>query len=186
MIRAAISLLAILALGACATTQGREAAAPRSIEAVQAARMAELLRATAEESPERIRGAQSELIALERALTAPQPTPQPVSQPPLAAPPDLTGSRSLMSGVHLASYREYANAVSGWAELQVAAPNALLGLEARLSEADLGERGVFLRLKAGPLDSPAAARALCAELEAAGHWCNASDFDGTALTAAAD
>ncbi len=85
-----------------------------------------------------------------------------------------------MSAVHLASYRQYDNLRSGWAELQTEA-EALRGLDARISEVDLAERGVFLRLKAGPLDSPSAARALCAQLEADGHWCMPTDYTGTQL-----
>ncbi len=184
MLRVLAPFLALCTLSACATTGTPELAQPSSIEAIQAARMAELLTRTADTAPERVRAAQAELAALERALTTvpqPQPEPQPMAQAALAPPPDLSGSRSLMSGVHLASYRDYANLVSGWAELQGDAPATLGTLQARISEVDLGERGVFLRLKAGPLDSAEAARRLCAELEAAGHWCAPADFDGAPI-----
>lgn len=183
MVRIITALAALFSLAACATTQGDQACAPASIEAIQAARMANLLTTTAEATPERIRAAQAELAALEQVLmTAPEAVdPVPSAPPPLAAAPDLSGSRSVMSAVHLASYREYDNLVAGWEELQGEAPALLGGLDVRIAEANLGERGVFLRLKAGPLDSLQAAEALCAQLEAAGHWCAPADFDGRAL-----
>lgn len=183
MIRITLVLAALISLAACATTQDDQASAPASIEAIQAARMADLLNSTAEATPERIRAAQAELAALEQVLmTAPEPAaPVAAVPPPLAPAPDLSGSRSVMSAVHLASYREYANLVAGWDELQEEAPSLLGDLDVRIAEANLGERGIFLRLKAGPLDSLQAAEVLCAQLEAAGHWCAPADFDGRAL-----
>lgn len=155
-------------------------------ESARAAEMADLLVRTAADRPDRIRSADAEMAALERALLidAPMASQMNASQSAemaLAPAPDLTGARSLLSAVHLASYRNPQNAEAGWRELQADAPDALAGLEARLAEADLGERGVFLRLKAGPLDSPDAAAALCARLEAAGHWCSPVDFGGRPL-----
>ena len=188
MIRIFAPALAGVLLTACATTSTPEAT---SIEAIQAARMADLLTETAEIAPERLRAAQGEMAALERALTtlptreaAPEPSRSPTMA--LAPAPDLSGSTSLLSAVHLASYREYDNLVAGWAELQNEAPATLGDMQVRVSEVDLGERGVFLRLKAGPLDTPAAARAVCAELEAAGRWCMPADYTGAHLRSAAD
>jgi hypothetical protein len=176
-----------LSLAACAAT-GPDA----DISAVhpQAAALADLLIETGRNDPDRIESAGPEMAALHAALTPPTPQSAPTQAPSmeaaeaLSAPgpaPDLSGARSVMSAVHLASYRQIEHAVAGWLELRAQHASLLTELEPRLAEADLGERGVFLRLKAGPLDSPEAARALCAEVEAAGQWCSPSDFNGRAL-----
>jgi hypothetical protein len=183
MLRSISLLFLAAALTGCATTQ---APSPATAEAIQAARLADLLMQTAAMRPDRVREAGAEMAALESALIRPD-APQPerlvnvASPQALTAAPDLTDAQSLMSAVHLASYREHANLVAGWSNLQAEAPEALGDLQARVSEVDLGERGVFLRLKAGPLDSPAAARALCAQLDSAGHWCAPTDYSGALL-----
>ena len=159
--------------------------------------LADLLMETARRDPGRIDSAQPEMAALTAALTGSAPDAEPAGEaaraPAIASPawaparsspppaPDLSRARSVMSAVHLASYRERRHAGPGWRALQGQAADLLAGLEPRLVEVDLGERGRFLRLKAGPLDSFEAARALCARLEAAGLWCAPSDFTGEAL-----
>lgn len=185
---ARLSLLAAcgFALSACATT-----APERQPPAVhpEAATLADLLLSTGRTDPARIDAARAEMAALNEALLRrPEAEAAPIepqaSQAAYVEPgpmPDLEGARSVMSAVHLASYRMADHAGSGWRELQAEHSGLLSGLEARLARADLGERGVFLRLKAGPLDSLDAARALCARLEAAGAWCAPSDFNGERL-----
>jgi len=160
-------------------------------ETIEAVRLADLLTQTAQDRPDRVRRAGAQMAALELALTRPDAA-EAIAEPTdvvlraIASAPDLTGAQSLMSAVHLASYREYENLLSGWSSLQADAPEVLGRLEARVSEVDLGDRGVFLRLKAGPLDSPAMARALCAQLDAAGHWCAPADYTGDLLETHAD
>jgi hypothetical protein len=185
MLRLVSLLLALAVLSGCASTPNAQ---PLTAEAIQAARLADLLTQTAQDRPDRVRAAGTEMAALESALTRPDPQPPmtPQHSPAPAAAPDLTGAQSLMSAVHLASYREYNNLLAGWSSLQAEAPEELGALQGRVSEVDLGERGVFLRLKAGPLDSPAAARSLCAELDATGHWCAPADYTGAPLQLAAD
>ena len=88
-------------------------------------------------------------------------------------------ARSVLYGIHLASYRSETSAEAGWRILSSEAPAALDGLHPRVQSVDLGpERGVYLRLKAGPLDSRADAAARCAALVQAGHYCQAIDFAG--------
>lgn len=101
--------------------------------------------------------------------------------PPSDAMPPLGEERSVLYAVHLASYRTEAAAVRGWAVLRSAAPGTLAGLEPRLETVDIGERGVFLRLKAGPLPNQAEAEARCAALQSEGYFCQALDFTGRAL-----
>ncbi|WP_203292657.1 SPOR domain-containing protein [Maricaulis parjimensis] len=97
------------------------------------------------------------------------PVPEPMPQP-------ARGS-SLLHAVHLASYRREDMAERGWQELQTSHP-VLAGLDARLELAHIPDQGDFLRLKAGPFDNAAEARTVCAELEARGQYCRATDFTG--------
>jgi cell division septation protein DedD len=177
-----------LAASACVTAE-RAGQTPAQM---RAAALSTLLLETAQSAPERVDAANPEMVALYTALTqsrvlaeelseAHAPTPA-SALAPLGPAPDLSGGRSIMSAVHLASYRQAEHAGTGWRELQAQAPALLSGLQARIAPVDLGERGEFLRLKAGPLDSQDAARALCAELEAAGLWCMPSDFNGYSAT----
>ncbi|WBQ11721.1 SPOR domain-containing protein [Hyphomonadaceae bacterium BL14] len=172
----AIAIFSALSVSACGATT----ASSGSPEAMRAAALARLLQETAAQDPARIVAADAEMTALEHALRARPDAPPPAAAPepaPLPAP-DLTGARSVLHGVHLTSYRDPAHVVAGWRALQATLP-ALDGLSARVVPADLGERGVYLRLKAGPFDSRDAAQAWCAQAQAGGHWCQAVDFTGT-------
>lgn len=111
-----------------------------------------------------------------------EPEPSPAASGDLAPAPDLDGSRSLLHAVHIASYRTPEQVREGWDVLS--ARHAVLSrLEPRMDAADLGERGAYLRLKAGPFDDAAAARAACEQIEAAGDWCQATGFDGDRIAA---
>ena len=181
VLRSILAVCSGMALTACTATTPDPAL---SGVHPKAAALAELLVETGRSDPERIESARREIAALSDALTqaAPDTAPPPKPAPSRPAPaPDLSGARSVMSAAHLASYRNRAHAGPGWRALQGRFPALLADLEPRLAPADLGERGVFLRLKAGPLDSPAAARRLCARIEAAGAWCAPADFNGEAL-----
>lgn len=90
--------------------------------------------------------------------------------------------RSVLFALHLASYRTEASAAAGWRIIAGEVPDALEGLHPRIETVDLGpERGVYLRLKAGPVDSGADAAALCAALIESGHYCKTADFEGREL-----
>jgi len=74
--------------------------------------------------------------------------------------------------VHLASYRQKKAAERGWAELSKRFGSVLGGLEHRVERVDLGNRkGVFYRLKAGPLPSNDAAKNACRKLKAKRQYC---------------
>jgi len=91
-------------------------------------------------------------------------------------------TRSVLYALHLASYRSDASAEAGWRIISTEAPNALDGLHPRVEQVDLGEeRGLYLRLKAGPVDSLAEATARCAMLTQAGHYCRTDDYVGRDL-----
>lgn len=73
--------------------------------------------------------------------------------------------------VQIGSYRTEAGALNGWKILQ-SAHGVLLGdLEPTIVSADLGARGVFHRLQAGPLADRGAATTLCNSLKAREQGC---------------
>ena len=67
--------------------------------------------------------------------------------------------------VQIASLRSEQAARDQWARLQKAQGDLLGALAPHVQRADLGARGVFFRLQAGPLSDVAAAKALCAKLQ---------------------
>lgn len=85
-------------------------------------------------------------------------------------------TKSAMSGfqpaLHLASFRQQKAAERGWAELSKRFDAQLGGLEHRIERVDLGNsKGVFYRLKAGPLPDNAAAKNMCNQLKAKRQFC---------------
>ncbi|MEX2614519.1 MAG: SPOR domain-containing protein [Alphaproteobacteria bacterium] len=73
-------------------------------------------------------------------------------------------------GVHLASYRNLANARQGWAQLVHRNGDLLEGLQADIRRIEIDSRGIYYRLYAGPVDS-ADAEALCEKLRTRGIFC---------------
>ena len=63
-----------------------------------------------------------------------------------------------------------ADAQTVWKKVQVANKDLLGNLSLDIQRADLGAKGVFFRLRAGPLDE-AAAKSLCAELTKRNQGC---------------
>ncbi|HEY5598256.1 MAG TPA: tetratricopeptide repeat protein [Kiloniellales bacterium] len=105
----------------------------------------------------------------------PKPTPVATAPKPLAAAdakseakPTSTGPRP---GVHLASYRSQQQAERGWTQIQKAHKALLEGLEHEVVKVNLGRKGIYYRLKAGPLDSQNAAKEMCGKLKARRQFC---------------
>ncbi len=91
-----------------------------------------------------------------------------------AAPMALSG---FQPGVHLSSYRQRGAADRGWRELQKRF-SALRDMQMMVERVDLGStRGVFYRLKAGPVASNDAAKQLCGQLKAARQYCEPTTVD---------
>ncbi len=93
---------------------------------------------------------------------SPAAPPPPVS-PPAPSPADVV--------VQLAAYRSEARARSAWTELRRTHPQLLEKLGSRVVRADLGERGVYYRLQAGPFSDRSAASALCERLRERSQGC---------------
>ena len=93
--------------------------------------------------------------------------PKPAAAADTAPGPELaTVATNPAWRIQLASFRSAAEADVAWRRLRNSLPELLDGLTAATVEADLGpERGIYHRLTAGPLDSRAAARALCRDIK---------------------
>ena len=68
--------------------------------------------------------------------------------------------------VQLAALRSRAAAEAAWRRLKRANGDLLGALEAEVTRVDLADKGIFYRLRAGPLASAAKAKALCNRLKA--------------------
>jgi len=190
MNRIAVLLLLSAGLTGCLTSRDPQVAAPVAVvaetpAAILADSTAERLAYMARHDPDRLETALPQLLELVAALNDRPPLPDGVVPRVMSEaeplPADWAEAQSLRHGVHLASYRHEENLRSGWAELQAEYP-ALQAREARFEETTLEDRGVFLRLKAGPFDSHADAMAFCADLTVQGAYCMPVDFSGNPLT----
>ena len=94
---------------------------------------------------------------------------QPKAMQPKMAKPQVSG---FQPAVHLASYRQRKAAERGWAELSRRFGSLLGGMQHRIERVDLGGgKGVFYRLKVGPLPSNGAAQSTCRQLKAKRQYC---------------
>lgn len=88
----------------------------------------------------------------------------PISAPAVSSPgPALQGF-----AVQVASHRRQAEAVAKFADLQRRYPNLISGYQPLIQRADLGEKGIFYRLRIGPIASRGEANRLCESLRQAG------------------
>ncbi len=102
---------------------------------------------------------------VEEVLAAVRPPPAP--SPPAPKEPAKTASTAPAYRVQLAAVRSLKRAQGEWDRLRRKNTDLLGHLALSVVKADLGPtKGMFYRLRAGPLADEAAARALCAELAA--------------------
>lgn len=104
-------------------------------------------------------------------LAAPRNAPmQGVGMTTLSAPKAISG---FQPAVHLSSYRQEKAALKGWSQLQKRYGSLLGNLETSVERVNLGDgKGVFYRLKAGPLPSNNAAKDLCRKLKSKRQYCD--------------
>jgi cell division septation protein DedD len=82
----------------------------------------------------------------------------------------LSSGQALAAGayfVQLASVKSEEGAGKEWTRLQRAHPDLLGDLDLILQSADLGERGIFYRIRTGPFPNRATAQDMCWQLKAA-------------------
>ncbi len=118
--------------------------------------------------------------------TPPQPRTVPVSPPMPPSGPAAGGGASGATdkfAVHLASYKSAEAARKGWRDIAADHPSLIGVLTPVLSRVDLGSKGVFYRLKAGPFETWDKAEAVCKALLALSWTCAVLDFGGSALGA---
>jgi cell division septation protein DedD len=106
---------------------------------------------------------------------APSATSAPEAQPPQAEAPVQTATVAPTPGgayqIQLASVLSEQAALAEWGRISGKNKDILGAYAPTVTRADLGEKGVFFRLRTGPLADKAAADALCASLAAANVGC---------------
>ena len=80
-------------------------------------------------------------------------------------------------GIHLASYKSPAQAERGWSQLRRAHGEVLAELSHTVTKVNLGSKGIFYRLIAGPFSNNAAANAACKQLKSRRQFCEATIAD---------
>lgn len=101
--------------------------------------------------------------------------PTPASVAPVETRPTVTTSGSALSGTHVVqvgAFRSNDEAMAQWARMQNRLGTEVIdGKTFHVEEADLGERGVYHRLRVGPFSSSSAAQTYCATLKENGQDC---------------
>jgi len=110
--------------------------------------------------------------AVETALQPPAavlPAAQQVAGAPVAGvtPAAVAGQ----AAIHLASFKTEQDANRAWTQIRRAHAQVLGDLKADVARVDLGAKGIFFRLKAGPVASEAAATELCRQLKSRRQFC---------------
>lgn len=155
------------------TVEGPIASAdPNVVDDAVADRIASL--AAADEASE----AGAEIGAAGPPVTVPTPAKTETAPPPSATPapaePAATISADAMSGTHVVqvgAFKSEAEASGNWTRLQTRLGDYLDGKSENIERADLGDKGVFFRLRIGPFASSAAAKTYCEGLKTRGAEC---------------
>ena len=102
---------------------------------------------------------------------ATQASTQPSSQTPAQAEQVAAAPAGGSYLLHLASYKNPKNADAGWLNLKGRFSNLLSGLSPVVKLADLGTKGVYHRLYAGPVANEGEAKKICAAFKKRGTYC---------------
>ena len=109
-----------------------------------------------------------ELAMRPAAPVASAASPVALARPAAAAPQTMAGPQP---GVHLASYRSLKQAERGWAQIRRAHQSVIGDMSHEVSKVNLGRKGTYYRLKAGPVASDGAARTVCSQLKRRRQFC---------------
>ncbi len=93
------------------------------------------------------------------------PLPAPPPMPPVINAPVATSTAVGSFRVQLGAVRDEPAAKSEWTRLKQRHSDVLGNLELDVERADLGERGIFFRVRGGPLAEEAAAKRICETLK---------------------
>ncbi len=88
-----------------------------------------------------------------------------------AKPMAMKKSSGPSPAIHLASYRTRKNADQGWTKIARAHKSLISGLEHKVTRVNLGRKGTYYRLKAGPFKNAAQAKAMCRKLKRRRQFC---------------
>ena len=145
------------------------------MEAADAVRCLEQLRDTGYNGSDEYA---KERQSIELAMQPKQPkmAPAPATGGPTVAakPMAMKKSTGPRPAIHLASYRTSKNAEQGWVKIVRAHKNLVSGLEHRITRVNLGRKGTYYRLKAGPFKNAAAAKAMCRKLKRRRQFCEST------------
>lgn len=144
------------------------------LAAADAVRRLEMLREGGYIVPEEY---EREKKQLEAAVAPPPPlpiakAPPPTAQAAAAAKDAAAKPKGPQAAVHLASFRSQKEAERGWAQLKRAHKELLGNLDSEISKIELGSKGTYYRLKAGPLPDKAMAADVCAKLKTRRQFCD--------------
>ena len=114
------------------------------------------------------------LIAPAPVLIAPQSSDNQTALLTPTPPANILAGQTV--AVHLASYRNRADAEKGWRILSSGNPSELNGKQYSIQQVDLGNIGIFFRLYANPFNSLQTADNLCKRLRVKGLYCQVSEF----------
>ncbi len=98
-------------------------------------------------------------------MTATKPLPIPPTTPPVSATVSAAAAQVAGLKVQIGATKDEASARKEFERLQRAHPTLLGGLSATVMRADLGEKGVFYRIQAGPIADKGKADQLCSDLK---------------------
>jgi hypothetical protein len=133
----------------------------------------EFVRSVLDKKDERMAAASADAVAATKAIT-PAPTSSAVRGDAANTVADIMPAAGSQVGaaispgdyfVQLASIGDVARAAGEWTKLQKAYSAQLTGVDYRVQSADLGARGVFHRIQAGPM-AKASAQKICDEIKA--------------------
>lgn len=153
-------------------------APPRGLmEAADAVRRLEQFRDTGSLSSDEYA---KERQAIEKAVQPKQPPPAPVSMTTKtpAKPQEMMKSSGPSPAVHLATFRSRKQANRGWRQIKRTHKAILGGLDHQVTRVNLGKKGTYYRLKAGPLKDAVAAKAVCRKLKRRRQYCQPTVIEG--------
>ena len=116
--------------------------------------------------------------SIESAMQPEPPKMAPAAMAPAPAKPKAKAVSGPSPAVHLASYRTRKNAVRGWAKIKRANKKLLGGLEHEITRVNLGKKGTYYRVKAGPFKSAKAAKQICRKLKRRRQFCEPTMMEG--------